>query len=99
MLKSKRGTLVPQNDEMFEKLKKKEFSVSKETSHSVSCITIIGGLNVGLITNYRLIFSHYKTLNDWNRIRSGHFRESTGFQESVILLFFELKLNLCPNLS
>ncbi len=73
--------------------------MSKETSHSVSCITIVSGLNVSFITNDRLIFSHNITLNDWNRILGRYFRQGTSFQKGFVILLFELKLYLWPNFS
>ena len=72
--------------------------MSKETTHCVSCIAVVSGLNMSFITNNRLIFSHYETLNDWNRILSRYFRKCTCFQKGLVILFFELKLYLCPDL-
>lgn len=80
-------------------MKKKGFSVCKEATHCVSCIPVVSGLNMSLISNNRLIFSHNETLNDWNRILCRYFRKCTCFQKGFIILFLELKLNLCPDLS
>ena len=72
--------------------------MSKEATLGISCITVISCFDVSLIAHNRLTLPHNVAWNDRNRIFCGHFRKCTSFQESLILLFFELELNFSSDL-